>query len=204
LELDKQTDKAWTYWKQVGAGFVEIRTLAMQEAGTNRPYGRAYTAAYARLLAHFKLADRIKDPGDRQKLVAVMDNLPAIEAWLGKLTKEERRWTHPTSIYRNWQKSLMPPRKYEGAAAQQSKEAVNDALTDKVIALGKENARLARESLKPIRFNNDEEVEQFLDTLENYWAMRLRDMLNKRYPAPMPKVPVTHPDALTEDDIGLH
>lgn len=187
-ELDRQSDKAWTYWKQVGAGFVEIRTLAMREAGTNSPYGRAYTGAYARLLTHFKLGEKLKDPGDRQKLVAVMDNLPAIEAWLGKLTKEQRRWTHPTSIYRNWQKSLVPPKNYAGASAKEQKEAVQDALTDKVIALGKEKAQLQRETYRPVKFDSKEEAEEFADTLGNYSAIMLRDILIKRYPLQLPKV----------------
>jgi hypothetical protein len=31
----------------------------------------------------------------------------------------------------------------------------------------------------------------------------MRDILNELYPLPLPTVPVTHPNASTEEDIGL-
>jgi hypothetical protein len=102
-KMDKNADKNWENIKLAGAGFIEMRRLAMVEAGTNRPYGRAYTAAYGRLLEASKLDERIKDKGDRQKLIELMDNLPAIEDWRATLPKEDRRrWNHPTTIFRHW------------------------------------------------------------------------------------------------------
>jgi hypothetical protein len=208
-ELDKQTHKSWTYWKQVGAGFVEIRTLAMREGGANRPYGRAYTAAFARLLAHYKFADRIKDPGDRQKLVAVMDNLAAIERWMETLPPEDRRrWTHPTTIYRHWQKSLLPPRAYEGKAPAE-KQVIQETLTEAVDSLRKENTGLKIEANKrcevDLMQSSIEDIENWLRMriLSEHKARRLRDVLNELYPRPLPAVPVTHPDSSANDDIGL-
>jgi hypothetical protein len=40
--------------------------------------------------------------------------------------------------------------------------------------------------------------------LSEHTARRLRDILLELYPLPLPRVPVTDPDASTEDDIGLH
>lgn len=205
-ELDKQTHKAWTYWKQVGAGFIELRTIAMREAETNKPYGKAYTSAFARLLEHFHFADRIKDPGDRQKLVAVIDNLPAVEAWLATLPAEDRRrWTHPTTIYRHWQKSLTPPRAYEGKAPA-DKRVVEETLTEAVDSLRKENVQLKIDANKrcdvDLMRSSIEDIEAWLRMriLPEHKGRRLRDVLIELYPRLLPLVPVTHPD--DDDDIG--
>jgi hypothetical protein len=204
-QMDKQAIKSWDFWKQVGAGLVEVRRLAMARAMTNAPYGRGYTAAHAPILAASKLDQRIKDKGDRQKLIAVMDNLPAVEAWLETLSKEDRRrWTHPTTVYKKWQESLRPPGDYKDKDnPKDRKEAIEDALADKNVALTKENAELKMTAYHPKSFADDEEMENYLDTVGHYWALRMRDMLNKRYPAqtPMPKVQPTTDDA-SEDDLG--
>jgi len=112
-DLDK--DKNWHSWLQVGEAIVECRTLAMRQAGGNAPYGRAYTAAFGYLMEHYKFVEHIKDKADRQKLVAIMDNLPDIEAWRATLSKDDRRrWNHPTTVYRQWQKA----KKEEAEAGQ--------------------------------------------------------------------------------------
>jgi hypothetical protein len=66
-QQDKLVHRNWALTKEIGAGLVEVRRLAMSRAMTNRPYGRAYTAAHAQLLEASKLDLRIKDKGDRQK-----------------------------------------------------------------------------------------------------------------------------------------
>src|SRR3974390_636529 len=93
-DLDK--DRNWHSWLQVGEAIVECRSLAMRQAGVNAPYGRGYTTAFCYLMEHYKFADRIKDKADRQKLVAIMDNLPDVEAWRATLSADDkRRWNHP-------------------------------------------------------------------------------------------------------------
>ena len=42
----------------------------------------------------------IKDKADRQKLVAIMDNLPEVEPRRATLSPDKRRWNHPTTVYR--------------------------------------------------------------------------------------------------------
>jgi hypothetical protein len=103
-DLDK--DKNWHSWLQVGEAIMECRLTAMRHAGVNAPFGRGYTAAYAYLMEHYKFAEQIKDKGDRQKLVAIMENLPAVEAWRAGLSPEDkRRWNHPTTVFRQWDKA---------------------------------------------------------------------------------------------------
>jgi hypothetical protein len=99
--LDK--DRNWEDWIQVGYAVVECRAVAMREAGTNRPYGPAYTKAYASLMAHYHFTDKLKDKSDRSRLVEIMDNLPTVTAWRQGLTSDERRkYTHPTTVFRYW------------------------------------------------------------------------------------------------------
>jgi hypothetical protein len=205
-QMDKQAVKSFTYWKAVGEAFVEMRKIAMRHAGTNRPYGRAYTATYGRLLVQCKFADRIKDPGDRQKLVAVMDNLPAVEAWLETLSKEDRRrWTHPTTIYKQWQKSLLPPRTYPGIAPS-TKTVVQDALAAQLDAKTKENSALKIKAQHSVDLLHAAlaELEEWFEAgcLQRDREDWLRDLLNRRHARrqPMPKMPVTDPDDDDEMD----
>jgi hypothetical protein len=205
-QLDRQAEKSWEYYKRAGAGFILIRQLAMREAGTNRPFGRLYTAAYAKLLAASKLDERVKDKADRQKLLMVMDNVDAIEEWRKKQDPEGKRWTHPSTIWKKWQASQVPPRKYEGKAPA-VKEITEEALTDKVANLRTENSRLKIEAGKrcdvDLMHSDDADLEQWLRSriLSEHRARRLRDLLIELYPLPLPRVPVTHPDGATDDDV---
>ena len=100
------SDRNWRDWEIVGDGVMAIRQIAMHESGVNRPYGRGYTEAFGRLWTHYKFADRIKDPGDRSRLIDVMENLPAIQAWRQQLSADDRRrWTHPSTVWREYQKA---------------------------------------------------------------------------------------------------
>lgn len=208
--LDKQAVKSWDYYMLAGAGLVAIRQQAMREAFTNRPFGREYTAAYAKLLAASKLDERIKDKGDRQKLVAVMDNRDAVEEWLATLhPSDRRRWTHPTTIWKKWQASLLPPRKYEDAKPAERKEAIDGALADQLIAKNRELSRLQMDTRCEVDLlhSANHELETWLRAkiLPREKGEWLRDLLVELYPQrqPMPMVPVTHPDGAADDDIGL-
>ena len=83
-------DKTWEAWLRIGKAFQEVRTVAMKSAGVNRPFGPRYRDSVP-LLWRFKFTDRIKDSGDRARLVEVMEILPEIEAWRNGLTDDERR-----------------------------------------------------------------------------------------------------------------
>jgi hypothetical protein len=88
-------------------------------------------------------------------------------------------------------------------------EVVEEALTDKVDALRKESTQLKIEAGKrsEVDFRSDiSEIERYLRSriLSEHAARRMRDVLLELYPLPPPSVPVTHPNASTDDDIGLH
>ena len=100
-------DKTWEAWLRIGKAFLEVRNVAMHRAGVNRPYGPRYRDLFGLLLRQFKFTDRIKDSGDRARLVEVMENLAAIETWRNGLSDDDkRRWNHPTTVLREYKKAI--------------------------------------------------------------------------------------------------
>lgn len=97
------SDRNWRDWLEVGDAIMECRRLAMQESGTNRPFGPRYKAAFSRLMQHYHFTEKLKHAPDRSNLVAIMENLPAVEAWREQLDpSDKRRWNHPTTVWREF------------------------------------------------------------------------------------------------------
>ncbi len=110
-------------------------------AETEQPIGSRYNSEFGSWLArhHF---DNI-DKGDRSRLIEVIDNLPAIEAWRATLTQTAcLRLDHPSSILRKWK------------AATKVKEP-QPTLRDIVADLSEDNAKLKRE-VEELRARLDE------------------------------------------------
>ena len=83
------------------------------------------------------------DKGDRSRLIEVIDNLPAIEAWRATLTQTAcLRLNHPSSILRKWK------------AATEVNEP-QPTLRDIVADLSEDNAKLKRE-VEELRARLDE------------------------------------------------
>lgn len=102
--------KSWTDWLQVGEALQVGRDWAMNQAGTNKPEGKAYNVAFGEWLTKYKLDDM--DKGDRSRLFAVMDNLPAIEEWRQALTLTERmKLNHPQAVLRRWKAHIEPEKR---------------------------------------------------------------------------------------------
>jgi hypothetical protein len=62
----------WTDWMYVADGFAVGRAKAMRAAGTNQPYGRAYTKAFGDWMAERPWTKNI-DTGTRSVLLWVAD-----------------------------------------------------------------------------------------------------------------------------------
>ncbi len=108
---------------------------------TEQPIGSRYNSELGSWLArhHF---DNI-DKGDRSRLIEVIDNLPAIEAWRATLTQIAcLRLNHPSSILRKWK------------AATEIKEP-QPTLRDIVADLSEDNAKLKKE-VEELRARLDE------------------------------------------------
>ena len=83
------------------------RTIAMQEASTNKPQGPRYRKAIGNWLRIWGF-DRI-DKGDRTRLLEIAGNLMTINAWRDGLPPEQRfRFNSPTTVLRAWRRANDP------------------------------------------------------------------------------------------------
>jgi hypothetical protein len=101
-------DKTWGDWLLVGEALVMGRTVAMRQAETNRPEGRAYTEIFSQWLKHYKLDEQSSglDKSARSKIFTVMEHRPEIEIWRATLGQVKRLdLNHPVTVLRHWQKA---------------------------------------------------------------------------------------------------
>ena len=90
-------------WLIVAEAYQHGRRLAMAEAHTNEPAGKAYNAALAAWSGRTQFSlDRI-DKYERRDLARIMENRPAFDAWRATLTANQCRvWNHPTVMWRRF------------------------------------------------------------------------------------------------------
>ena len=87
----------------VADGFAVGVTKAMRAAGTNKPYGKAYTRLYGEWLKARPWANRY-DKGTRSNLLWCVDHRSEIEAWRDTLGQNEReKLNHPTGFRRKYE-----------------------------------------------------------------------------------------------------
>jgi hypothetical protein len=94
----KKGGRDWEDWKALGAALLDGRNEAMRKAQTNKPAGKAYSAAFSDWLKanHFDI-----DKSDRAKLLQMMAKLEDVEAFRASLKPKERmRLNHPSSVWR--------------------------------------------------------------------------------------------------------
>lgn len=125
--LDK--DKNWTWWRDVGEAILIGREECKGECGlsdTNLPpgsWGGAYNRAFGEWLVREKLDF---DKAARSRLLEIMDNLPAVEAWRRTLSLSERRkFNHPDTVLRKWKAATRVP-----APAGDKKPTLRDSVAD--------------------------------------------------------------------------
>jgi hypothetical protein len=99
--VKKERKRRWSEWMIIGEGMVEGRNWAIRQAGSNGPEGKGYNLAFAEWLTRYKVDDM--DKSDRAKLLQLMEERPAVEAWRADLPDEERlNLNNPTSVWRKW------------------------------------------------------------------------------------------------------
>ena len=92
----------WADWTYVADGFAVGRAKAMRAAGTNQPYGKAYTRAFGDWLAERPWTKHI-DTGTRSVLLWVADHRSEVEAWRETLAQNERaKLNHPAALKRRY------------------------------------------------------------------------------------------------------
>jgi hypothetical protein len=81
----------------------------MRITQTNTPTGAKYARAMSEWLLRHKIHEIIDNPG-LSRLQRCIENLPAIQSWLGEHVdiKVQLKWNHPSTIWSNYQKFLKP------------------------------------------------------------------------------------------------
>jgi hypothetical protein len=93
--------KEWTDWVLIGQALYIGRNEAMTQAHAKKASGKNYNIAYHHWLQLHGFDDI--DKADRGKLLYLVENLAAVEAWREGLSEAERlRWNHPSSVWRGF------------------------------------------------------------------------------------------------------
>jgi hypothetical protein len=93
----------WNDWMYLADGFAVGVTKAMRAAGTNKPYGKAYTRLFGEWLEARPWAKRY-DKGTRSNLLWCADHRSEIEEWRSGLAQNERdKLNHPTNLRRKYE-----------------------------------------------------------------------------------------------------
>ena len=90
----------WRDWMFIADGMAVGQAKAMRAAGTNRPYGKAFTRAMREWLNERPWANRY-DKGTRSNLLWCVDHRSEIDAWRDTLAQNVRdKLNHPTTLKR--------------------------------------------------------------------------------------------------------
>jgi hypothetical protein len=132
----------WSDWMYIADGFAVGRDKAMRVAGTNRPFGKAYTRAFAEW-ASTKPWVKNYDKGTRSNLLWCADHRSEVEAWRETLAQNERaKLNHPTNLKRRYDAAHALRGARDPAAPK--KETKVEALTRENEALWSKNKSLER------------------------------------------------------------
>ena len=103
LRIKKSAKRNWSDWTMtIGPALMRARSEAMAVAYTNKPTGKGYNTAMSGLLTEYHLDDM--DGTARKDMVAIMQNLAAVENWRNK-QKNPTHLNHPTTVWRSFAKS---------------------------------------------------------------------------------------------------
>ena len=102
-----KADPSLFCWLEVGRGLEVGRAIAMRQAHTDRPRGKAYNLAFSHWLKEHQL-DGVNE-ADRHALLQILDNRAAIGAWHASLPYAEQfGLNHPAVLWRKY-KAAGPP-----------------------------------------------------------------------------------------------
>jgi hypothetical protein len=199
-------------WVIVGTALVVVKTSAMAAVHTNKPTGRRYCEEVGALLKEHGLAE--VDKGTRSRLLDVMKNRDAVEAWLDTLETPKRlKMNHPTGVLSAWRRATTPPSPAEEPkprsdllavwknATPDERRAVHDAggvdllLGDLSQALREEmESRLANPHAEHRLAEKDAKEKQAVEEAKNGIASRCPQLGTASAPEPMkPRRPKQKP-----------
>ena len=116
-EIVRQSDVAfirvrqtWESWKQVRAGLVVLRDLAMREAGANDPKSKLYKDRFHELLDQRTYCSTQMHPSIRKALLKCAELAPEIDEWHDRLDERRRlQLNHPINVLHAFRESQEPP-----------------------------------------------------------------------------------------------
>jgi hypothetical protein len=119
-EIVQQSDAAfvlvrqtWDSWKQVRAGLVVLRDLAMREAGAHDTKSKLYKNRFHELLEQRAYCSTKMDPSTRKALLKCAELATQIDEWHDRLDEHRRlRLNHPINVlhaFREAQQLPSPP-----------------------------------------------------------------------------------------------
>jgi hypothetical protein len=92
---------SWAEWVVIGEGLCTGREQVMAAVNAKKPTGKKYNVPFGQWLQINELDDI--DGSDRNKLMKLMGERDALEAWRASLTDAEReRYNHPSTVWRAW------------------------------------------------------------------------------------------------------
>ena len=111
-EIVRQSDEAfvrvrqtWESWKQVRAGLVVLRDLAMREAGANDTKSKLYKNRFHELLEQRAYCSKKMEPSVRKTLLKCAELAPEIDDWHDRLDEHRRlRLDHPITVLHAFRK----------------------------------------------------------------------------------------------------
>jgi hypothetical protein len=159
-EIVRQSDVAfvgvrqtWEGWKQVRAGLVLLRDLAMREAGANDPKSKLYKDRFHELLEQRAYRSTKMDPSTRKALLKCAELAPEIDEWHDRLGDHRRlRLNHPINVLHAFRKAQDPPSPPDQSAQTKHELELEKVRQESVAAVASRDERI-------------NELQQQIDTL---------------------------------------
>jgi hypothetical protein len=159
-EIVQQSDAAfvrvrqtWESWKQVRAGLVVLRALAMRETGTNDRKSKLYKNRFHELLEQREYCSAKMDPSTRKALLTCAELVPEIDEWQDCLDERRRlRLNHPINVLNAFRKAQEAPTPPERSARTKHELEIEKVRQEAAVAV----------SIRDERIN---ELQQQIDTL---------------------------------------
>jgi hypothetical protein len=136
-------DGSWRVWLRVADGLDFLRTEAMAQSGSNRPYGRGYQYAWAELAKSRPYASEM-DNRTKADCLWCIDHLPEISEWRETLDVNKRaKFNHPSTVRRQFEKTVNETEKKEqfeakpGSLIEQLRATIHELEADNARLVGK-------------------------------------------------------------------
>jgi hypothetical protein len=135
--------QTWESWKQVRAGLVVLRDLAMREARANDPKSKLYKNRCHELLEQREYRSAQMHPSIRKALLKCAELAPEIDEWHDHLGERRRlRLNHPINVLHAFQKSQECPSPPDQSARTKHELELEKVRHESVAAVASRDERI--------------------------------------------------------------